>query len=156
MLKFARFLLNAALAMSLLGVSSGRSLAQDGLKPGEVLDQTNWQKAEGLLPPEILKHYEKGEYANAIVDFPDSQYNWPPDFREASERNAGQLDVNALGAIVEKGSGKQPDHILGFPFPIIDPADPNAGVKVLWNYDYRTWYFGTFFFDTNSLMNHGT
>lgn len=143
MLKIARFLLSAALAASLMGGLSRRSAAQDGLKPGEILNQTNWQKAEGLLPPEILKHYEKGEYANAIVDFADSQYNWPPDFREGTEKNAGQLDVNALGTIVEKGSGKQPDHILGLPFPVIDPADPNAGLKVVWNYFYRTWYFGT-------------
>jgi hypothetical protein len=140
MVKIARFLLSFALIASLIG---GRSLAEDDLKAGDILDQGNWKKAEGLLPPEILKHYQNSEYVNHIVDWPDTQYNWPPDFREASEKNAGQFDVNAAGTIIEKGSGKQPDYVLGFPFPIIDPADPNAGVKVLWNYFYRTWYFGT-------------
>jgi hypothetical protein len=117
--------------------------AEDDLKPGDVLNQTNWQKAEGLLPPEILKHYERGEYANPIVDWPAGVFNWPPDFRAGSEKNAGQLDVNEIGTVIEKGSGKQPPYVIGFPFPIIDLADPKAGTKALWNFFYRTWYFGT-------------
>jgi len=121
------------------------SAGAGGLKAGDVLNQTNWQKAEGLLPPEILKHYQTGEYANPIVDWPDGKYTWPPDFRAGSEKNAGQLDVDATGTIIEKGSGKQPPYILGFPFPIIDAADPKAGAKVVWNYFYRTWYFGTLY-----------
>jgi Protein of unknown function (DUF1329) len=143
MLKIVRFLLNAALLVSLVAVSVQKSAAEDGLKPGDVLNQTTWKKAEGLLPPEILKHYQNGEYINSIVDWPDSKYNWPPDFQAATEQNAGQLDINAIGTIVEQGSGKQPAYILGFPFPIIDPTDPKAGAKVVWNYFYRTWYFGT-------------
>src|SRR5262245_58132843 len=37
-----------------------------GLKVGDVLDQGNAQLAKDLLPAEILKHYEKGEYRNKI------------------------------------------------------------------------------------------
>ena len=116
--------------------------ASGALKPGDVLGPDNWQLAEDLLPPEILDHYKQGEYINPIVDWPADYYVWPPDFVAGSEKNAGQLDVNALGAIVEKGSGKQPEYILGFPFPIIDPEDPRAAIKILWNFYYRTWYFG--------------
>ncbi len=114
----------------------------DDLKPGEVLNQTNWQKAQGLLPPEILKHYQTGEYANPIADWPSSKFDWPPDFREGSEKNQ-QLDLNDVGTIIEVGTGKQPAYVIGFPFPIIDPADKKAGAKILWNFFYRTWYFGT-------------
>jgi len=117
--------------------------AADDLKPGDVLNQANWQKAEGLLPPEILKHYQSGEYANPIVDWPNDKYLWPPDFRAASEKNSGQLDINAVGTVVEKGTGKQPPFIFGFPFPIVDAADSTAGAKAVWNFFYRTWYFGT-------------
>ncbi len=110
--------------------------------PGTVLNQETWQQAEGLLPPEILKHYKNGEYSNPIVEWKKEQFNWPPDFREASKQNEGKYDVDEAGSIVDKQTGKQPDVILGFPFPVIDPADPRAGVKVVWNYFYRTWYFG--------------
>ena len=38
-------------------------------KTGDMIDQETWQKATDLLPPEILKHYEKGEYVNKFVDW---------------------------------------------------------------------------------------
>jgi hypothetical protein len=117
-------------------------VAKPGLKAGEVLDQTNWQQAEGLLPPEILKHYKGGEYANKIYDWPVGIFKWDKEFLEATEHNAGQLEVNEVGTLVEKGTGKQPPYILGHPFPLIDPKDPNAGIKILWNYVYGIWVNG--------------
>ena len=50
-------------------------------------------------------------------------------FQGRSEKNAGQLDIDDNGTIIEKGIDKQPPYIMGFPFPIIDPADPKAGTK---------------------------
>src|SRR6185436_10493274 len=32
--------------------------------------------------------------------------------------------------------------IIGFPFPDYDPKDPNAAVQAVWNFFYRTYYFG--------------
>src|SRR2546430_1870582 len=116
--------------------------ASDGLKPGDVLDQKSAQRAEGLLPPEILKHYQHNEYVNPISDWPANVYNWPEDSQAASKQNGGRYTTGRLGEILESASGKQPAYIIGFPFPDIDPADPSAGVKILWNYFYRTYYFG--------------
>src|SRR5262249_16252573 len=73
------------------------------LKPGEILSQSNWKKAEALLPPEVLKHYQNGEYANPIIDWPAEQWEWPPDFLAGTEKNAGQFDVDDSGTIIEKG-----------------------------------------------------
>ena len=144
MVKIARVLLNAALAIVIIRpVWAQAPAAADALKPGDVLNETNWQKAQGLLPEEILKHYRNGDYANPIVDWPAGKFDWPPDFRAGSEKNARQLDVDAVGTIIEKGSGKQPPYIIGFPFPIVDRSDPKAGAKAVWNFFYRTWYFGT-------------
>jgi hypothetical protein len=114
----------------------------DGLKPGDVLNQSNWKKAEGLLPPEVLEHYKKGEYSNPIVEWKKDHFNWPPDFLAASKENEGKYDVDEEGGVIDKQTGTRPPFILGFPFPVIDPSDPKAGVKVVWNYFYRTWYFG--------------
>ena len=47
-----------------------------GLKVGQVLDQSNWQLAKDLLPPEILRHYQNGEYRNRIVDYPTGKMKW--------------------------------------------------------------------------------
>jgi hypothetical protein len=95
-----------------------------------------------LLPPEILDHYKKGEYINPVVDWPVDFFVWPTDFKAGSEANAGKYEIGPKGEIVEKASGKQPDFIIGFPFPTIDEKDPQAASKILWNFNYRTWYFG--------------
>ena len=138
-----------ALVTAALGIVAARPVraqepaTTDALKPGDVLNQTNWKKAQNLLPPEILKHYQTGEYVNPIVDWSDDKWQWPPDFLAATEKNAGQFDVDEAGTIVEKGTGKQPAYILGLPFPVIDRADPKAGVKVLWNHYYARWYIAS-------------
>jgi hypothetical protein len=116
--------------------------ARAELKPGMVLNQDTWQQAEGLLPPEILEHYKSGEYSNAIVEWKKDHFDWPPDFLEASKENEGRYDVDERGGIIDARTGGRPEFILGFPFPVIDQADPRAGVKIVWNYFYRTWYFG--------------
>src|SRR5258706_14405164 len=96
-----------------------------GLKVGDLLDQSNAQLAKDLLPPEILKHYEKGEYRNRIVAYPTGNADWEKSFLEGTEKNARQLEVDARGTIVEKGTGKQPAYVYGIPFPLVDAKDPN-------------------------------
>jgi hypothetical protein len=120
-----------------------RAVASDnGLKPGDMLDQQNWQAAEKLLPPEILKHYQDGGYANRIESWPADVYNWPKDFQEGSKTNVGKYKIGSKGEILDAATGKQPEYIIGFPFPNIDPAEPTAGVQTVWNFFYRTYYFG--------------
>lgn len=115
---------------------------ESALQPGMTLDSKTAPLAKDLLPPEILKHYEKDEYINKIVAWPMDKYTWPTDFKAASEANAGKYQIAPEGHIIEKSTGKQPPYILGFPFPTIDPKDPTAGYQALWNFFYRTWYFG--------------
>src|SRR5262245_62548703 len=98
-----RVILAAALTLAIARPAwSQDQAATDGLRPGDVLNQTNWKKAEGLLPPEILKHYQNGEYVNAIVDFPAEKWDWQPDVRAGTEKNAGQFDVDDARMIGEK------------------------------------------------------
>ena len=122
--------------------ADAQKAAGGGLHAGMVLDQSNWQLADGLLPPEILDHYKTGGYANPIVDWPLGTFNWPPDFKAATEKNAGQFKISDQGTVVLNSTGEQPPYILGFPFPIIDAKDPQAATKILWNYFYLTWYYG--------------
>ncbi len=138
MLRGTTTILIAAVTLALGGAVA---TAQE-LKAGDMLDQTTWERAKDLLPPEILAHYQKGEYANPIVEWPVDKYTTPEDFLAGSKANEGRFDVGEEGHIIEKATGKQPGYLIGFPFPTIDPQDPKAGIKVLWNFFYRTWYFG--------------
>jgi hypothetical protein len=123
-----------------------------GLKVGDVLDQSNAQLAKDLLPPEILRHYQAGGYRNRIISYPVGRAHWEKAFLEATEKNAGQLDVNEHGTIVEKGTGKQPAYVYGIPFPLIDPKDPKAGVKVVWNQFLAYWQSGSSYNRTLVVM----
>ena len=116
-----------------------------GLKVGDMLEQSNADKAKDLLPAQILKHYQSGEYKNRLVDYPLGNARWEKSWLEATEKNAGQLDVDDTGTIVFKGSGKPPEYIYGIPFPTIDPSDPKAAVKVVWNQFLAYWSGGNSF-----------
>jgi hypothetical protein len=110
-------------------------------KTGDMVDKETWQKATDLLPPEILKHYEKGEYVNKFVDWPADKQDHAPEFKAGTEANAGKFTISPEGTILDKATGKQPSYLLGYPFPTIDDQEPAAGFKILWNYFYRTWYY---------------
>src|SRR4030095_16612876 len=92
-------------------------------KTGDMVDQQSWQKATDLLPPEILKHYEKGEYANKFVDWPADKNGQAPEFKAGTEANAGKFTLSPEGTIIDKATGQQPPFIIGYPFPTIDPKD---------------------------------
>jgi Protein of unknown function (DUF1329) len=127
------------LGLALLGVAASTSAE---LKTGDVLDKDTAAQAEGLLPPEILRHYKEGEYVNKIVEWPASQFTWAPDFQAGSKANAGRFATSPDGTIIDKATQKQPEYLIGFPFPDIDAKAADAAAQILWNHFYRTWYFG--------------
>ncbi len=130
------------IATSLATALAVASVAGAALKPGDTLDSSTWQQAESLLPAEVLKHYREGGYVNPIAEWPESKYTWPTDLLAGTKSNEGKFAIDPEGAIVDKATNKQPEFIIGHPFPTIDEKDPQLAVKALWNFFYRTWYFG--------------
>jgi hypothetical protein len=121
-------------------LSARVSLADDALAPGSVLDRDNAAAAEALLSPEVLAHYKAGHYRNTIAAWPAGP-PWEPAFASASAANAARLDVDDRGTIVERASGAPARGLYGLPFRV-DPADPKAGVKAIWNAYYAIWRIG--------------
>jgi hypothetical protein len=106
------------------------------VEPGATIDAKTVDQVKDLLPPEIYAHFQKGEYTNQLVDFPDSRWQWDDGFEDATKWNAEHLVLDEHKAPIDKDTGKRPDYIRGLPFPNIDPKDPDAGYKALWNMDY--------------------
>ena len=127
-------LLTAALTLA------GRARAE--IAVGTTLDRSNAAQAKDLLPPEIYSHYEKGEYTNKIVDFPNSAFQWDDGYAEASAQNAKNLVLDANKQPVDRTTNKRPDYIMGHPFPDIREDDPDAAVKILWNTIYTVYTGG--------------
>ena len=140
------FVLVAFVAAAAEGDQNGsREEVAPGLYVGDVLDQQTAHLATDLLPPEILRHYAQGEYRNRIIAYPAGAARWEAGFLDATAQNATTLDVDPSGSIVEKAAGEPPAYTYGIPFPAIEPSDPNAGVKAVWNQFYAYWQGGSTF-----------
>jgi hypothetical protein len=110
---------------------------------GDVIDKTNWQKLEGLVPDLILNWVKKGDWVLAIDELNYDPVAYFPDFAlEARQANAGKYGLGEDGGIVDLKTGKMPEYIIGLPFPKIDPNDPEAAVKIMHNNHYMQYLPG--------------
>jgi len=110
---------------------------------GEVIDKTNWKNAEALVPAPLLEWVEVGEFVLPVGDlsFDPAEY-FLPYALESRSANQGRYDLNEKSEIIEVDTGKPPEYILGFPFPEIDPEDPNAAAKIIYNKFYANYVTG--------------
>ncbi|MSQ48045.1 MAG: DUF1329 domain-containing protein [Deltaproteobacteria bacterium] len=103
------------------------TLQQRQITSGLTLTQQNWQLAEQVLPVEVLRLLQAGDFTitvQATTDMP---------VRESYvTATAANLQTVALNG------GYKIDHYQGGrPFPVIDPNNPRAGEQVAWNFRYR-------------------
>ncbi len=101
------------------------------------LDANNWQMGQGKLPDPVLERVKKGEYSFEIhpVDPEKFKHNYSDAFWSASESNEGKYGVDdETCGLKDLATGKNPDYWFGFPFPKIDPKDPQAACKMAQNF----------------------
>jgi uncharacterized protein DUF1329 len=92
-----------------------------------VLSKENWQDAVNVLPAELVEKVKSGELqirTRATTDLPLT-----PAYVESTRRNAGKAHLREDGSLE--------GYVNGRPFPEIDAADPQAGLKLAWNYRYH-------------------
>lgn len=149
----ALLLMLITLAAPSVGLAATAAAAARGAE--EMLGPSNWTSAKGLLPDEILEHYRRGEYANRILELQTIDRRAPlvpPDLAQATQTNHGRYALTPAGSLIETTSGTQPAYVMGLPFDDIDPNDPQAATKIVWNYFYATWYRGDCRFLMELLM----
>lgn len=116
--------------------------ALSDVSPGDVIDKTNWEKAEGLVPEELLGWIKKGDFVLEVGEMNYKARDFQPPYAlKALSANRGKYALDENGWIVEKQTGKRLEHIIGHPFPEIDPDDPKVGEMILYNRSY-TQYIG--------------
>ncbi|MCS6925220.1 MAG: DUF1329 domain-containing protein [Candidatus Binatia bacterium] len=99
----------------------------DGITPGMVITSDNAHLAAAVLPPEVLAVVQAGDLAITVQ--PTTDLPVREEYIAATLRHAGHVSLDADGMIQ--------GYIAGLPFPLIDPADPQAGRKIGWNLRYR-------------------
>jgi hypothetical protein len=103
----------------------------EGITPGMKITKENYQVAEKVLPPEILRVVQIGDLEITVQETSDLPLH--QDYIAASVEHFGQAQIG------EDGNLK--NYTKGLPFPLLDPADSQAGLKAAWNFRYR--YMGS-------------
>ncbi|HYD50414.1 MAG TPA: DUF1329 domain-containing protein [Terriglobales bacterium] len=135
------------LVILLLGVVLGGAFSAAAQAPSAAasaqakpwkLGANNWQEGESLLPAPILKRVKDGEYQFKVTPTDPEKIRslYSKRFWEASEANAGKYDIDVeTCGLKDVRTGKMPEFYFGYPFPQIDPKDPQAGCKMAWNFE---------------------
>jgi len=104
------------------------------LKPGEILDKTTWHEAKEMMPEAILQRFEAGQHISKIIEIPKEALHWSTKFNAATEANQGVYEINEKNILIEKATGTWPRFGYGKPFLEIDPTDPKAPYKIMYNF----------------------
>jgi len=103
----------------------------------EVIDKTNWEKAEGLVPECLLSWLKEGDFVLNVGELNYDPKEYFVDYLiESFQTNREKYDLNEEDEIVEISTSKAPQYIVGIPFPGIDPNDPKAAIKIMYNKNY--------------------
>ncbi|MBI5506787.1 MAG: DUF1329 domain-containing protein [Deltaproteobacteria bacterium] len=96
-------------------------------KPGTIITKLDHEAYDELMPPSVRNFLELG--MKIEVRAPES-CPWPHAFIEATEKYSAQVkltdDRRALRG-----------YVAGMPFAKIDPADPAAAWKIMWNHEHK-------------------
>ena len=133
----------AILLASFLSILCVTSVVSADVSPGDVIDKTNWQKVEGLLPESILNWVKNGDF---ILKIGELNYNirdyLQPVVQKNLKSNAGKYDLNEKDVLIEVATGKLPRYVHGIPFPDVDFNTPKAAQKLMYNKMYLILSFG--------------
>jgi hypothetical protein len=105
---------------------SGAAHAQQ-LKPGDVITPQNAAKVRDLVSPGVMHVVEHGMQ---MVVAPTKRVDWPPPYREATEKYSAQVQLSANHKSLV-------GYVAGQPFPLLDANDPYVATKIMWNNTFR-------------------
>ena len=89
--------LTGMLLLTLWFVSFSNLPVSADVEPGDVLDTTNWEKIEGLVPDSVLNWVKKGEFVLQVEKLNYEPLDIFPDFQmKAFETNLGMYDLRCL------------------------------------------------------------
>jgi Protein of unknown function (DUF1329) len=114
---------------AMVSLNADGSAVDGAVKPGDLITPDNASAVQDLLSPGNFLLVKQGMQLKIV---PPEQIEWPPPYKAATEKYAPQVRLNSAGELQ--------NYTAGLPFPTIDPNDPAAAVKVMWNFSYRPHY----------------
>ncbi len=107
--------------------------AQIPVKPGDVIERSNWEKVKDILPQGVALWPKRGEWILKIDEF-KYDFDYTTEWYELSAKNKGKYGLGAVKEIIDLKTGKFPMFIRGMPFPDVDVKnDPDGATKLMHN-----------------------
>ena len=107
--------------------------AKVGVKPGDVIDNSNWEKAKDIVPESVVNWVKKGEFIIEVGEF-KYDFDYTPEWYALSAKNKGKYGLGAQEEIIDLSTGKFPLYLKGMPFPDADVKnDPDGAIKKMHN-----------------------
>ena len=116
----------AALAFAVLSIANSPCA---GVSPGDTITKDQADKVADLVSPGNLILVKQGMTMKIV---PTDRLEWPPPYKSATEKYSAQVQLAPDGTLK--------NYMAGLPFPLVDANDPNAALKVMWNFSYRPLY----------------
>jgi len=102
------------------------------VKAGDTISKAEVDKVKDLVSPGVAFFLKKGMTIKVVDPKP---IGWPKVYKEATEKFSAQVKLASDGVSID-------NYTAGMPFPTVDPNDPKAALKLMWDYEYRP-YPGT-------------
>ena len=116
------------------------------VKPGDTIGPNDVGKIRELVGPGVVYKVKNGMTMKIV---PSQRMDWPPPFKEATEKYSAQVRLSA-------DHRSMVGYVAGQPFPLIDANDPDVATKIAWNLQFRPLLGDDFdlrFFDCFSEYN---
>jgi len=95
-------------------------------QPGDLKNPENASLISDLVSPDNFVLVKEGMRMNIL---PTERSEWPPPYREATEKYSARVSLAANGTLKNCLAGQF--------FPLLDPNDPEIALKVIWNFSLR-------------------
>jgi len=130
-----------SIAVSCLLLSLLLNVARADVVPGDVIDKSNYQKIEGLVPDFIQEWVKSGDLVMKIgkLNFDPKEF-WPAEVKNNRAANTGRYRIDESNGMIDVKTGQPARDIKGLPFPDPDPNDPTMPVMLLWNRQFHEYY----------------
>ena len=114
------------MARAALLVSIVSATAHADVSVGDRIGPDNADKVKDLVSPGMEWCIKRG-WPMTISE--TKKIEWPQAYKEATEKFSGQVKLTNNGVDLA-------NYVAGLPFPNVDAKDPQAALKIMWNYTY--------------------
>ena len=114
---------------------------QADVVPGDIINASNYQQIQGLVPDYVLDWVKKGDLSMKIGKLNcDPKEFLPQVVKDNWQSNIGKYKIDDNNGIVDAKTGKPVRDIKGLPFPEPDPKDPKMAVMLMWNQKFQEYF----------------